>query len=285
MKIIILQILISIVLCATLVVIAYYVGAKRGIPRLEKYKKNLTEAVDDLLSTTVEETINIDCDGIFKYNAIIRKENNPKKYNTTVDVMVYTSTNRTYGFSHRPEKTEKEITYYLHYINWYKNSTAFIGENESDKYSAPELIFNREVKVVSTEGGIFYVTLIPGVIKELPPGKKEIDDFRKSVYRNINKMLDDTTYQHKYFAGLIADYRKHLNLRIADELLNKIHPAKKSSEEVQRLTKELNTIEKKYKDLKYKLEMYGIKKIDDITLEDAKYLQSAQELLKSKNND
>ena len=43
MKIIILQILISIVLCATLVVIAYYIGAKRGIPRLEKYKKNLKE--------------------------------------------------------------------------------------------------------------------------------------------------------------------------------------------------------------------------------------------------
>ena len=276
-----LYITISILLCSALIAIAYYLGARCGIPRLKRYKKNLSEAVDELKSTTIEKTISIDCDGIFKYKASAREEGKTINYDVIAEVMVYTTTNRSYSLSQTPKKTVKDVTYYLHRFHWKRGGhISFIGENEIDEYSAPKLMFNHEIKAVSTKGVVFYVTLTPEVITESSPEKKEIDDFHKSVYRNIDKMLDDATCQHRYFAGLITDYRKHLNLRIADELKNKIHPATKSSEEVRRIAGELNKVDKKYRNLKYKLNMYGIKNVDDITLEDAKYLQAAQEYLK-----
>lgn len=280
MKNLVLHIIISILLCSGLTAIAYYLGARHGISRLKRYKNNLTEAVDNLKSTTVEETINIDCDGIFKYKALARKENNPTEYNVAAEIMVYTSTNRAYGLSQMPKKTYKEISYHLHYIHWTDGSTAFINKNEADKYSAPQLILNRETKVISAEGKTYYITLSSEII---PIELEEIEAFRKSVYKRINKMLDNATYQHKYFARIISDYRKHLNLRVAEELEKKRHPAPRASEEVRRLTRELKRVDEKYTNLKYKLNMYGIKNIDDITLEDAKYLQAAQKYLRRKN--
>ena len=231
----------------------------------------------------------LDCKGISRYKIKVNVvDRNKTFYTNTAEVMVYTKITYTHNRYGTEEIETASTRFFLHHFTWPSGQEIYLyRKSENGDYVYPEVHFNKPTTLYTSNNEEYTVILLEEMtklsgeqIKEIHAEKEKIRRKRERVKNHIDKLLDNKTCQHKFFADIFADYKYNTYKEIANDLIRKIPSAPRASETVRHLNNELKTVNKKYKNLKYKLDMYGIKKIDDITLEDAKYLQAAQDYLK-----
>lgn len=244
--------------------------------------KKLASKFTKKQSTEIKENhppkgFDIRCSGISHYYVKVRKQDSDISYRLAAEILIHTATLSTFPQRNKPQTEILSSNYQLQRIYWGNGGYICFIERALKGYKSPLLFFDVEVEVTSDKNEIYYVTLTRDTVEDHLIEMDKLKHFKRTLYNDINKLLDKTVNQHKYFSELIADYRKLFYFRVAEELKTKKRPALKASEQVSALSKKLHTIEKKYLVLKYQLDAYSkvfpwITEFEQITLDDIETL-------------
>lgn len=95
--------------------------------------------------------------------------------------------------------------------------------------------------------------------KEYAPRINSIDreeTLLKKKQEEFQSLVEEKTRGFPWLAEAYADYKKLLDLRSADYLQNKKHPAEKAADQVRKIAFEKKELEKLYRVYKYKIDYY-----------------------------
>lgn len=224
--------------------------------KMQSNYNRIKDSVDSFRDS-VEVTAAID----ENYYVFLKKNSSEEKYHLPADVIAQTLQTVELTSKYFSKNKVTKVMFFLKFVYW--NNGGFVSFAES----MPQLDFDKECIVSDDKGVIYTVTLTHDKVDIQKSDlavlrakrsrlKHEIDVYRKKAMEEINLMLSEKIINYPYLATIISDYREHLNEKYVYELLHKPRPAYSTAEKLKMVTKQLRSIEEKYRILKYRQSIY-----------------------------